>query len=97
MTTCPASEAIVTYTASTVTAYTGFVKRLQIYIEEEVDQALGAEARRKHTSKAALIREYVADRLPVRRLDPVDAFIGSFDGGPNLSTSVDDVVYGSRG
>lgn len=72
------------------------MKRLQIYIEEELDQALGAEARRQRKSKAALIRTYVADRLRARDPDPVDAFIGSFDGQTDLSTSVDDVVYGPR-
>ena len=73
------------------------MKRLQIYIEEELDQALAVEARRQSKSKAALIRQYVADRLRVRGPDPVDAFIGSFDGGADLSVSVDDVVYGTRG
>ncbi|WP_343600047.1 CopG family transcriptional regulator [Mycobacterium sp.] len=72
------------------------MKRLQIYIEEEVDRALGAEARRQRTSKAALIREYVADRLRMSGRDPVDAFVGSFEGEADLSASVDDVVYGPR-
>jgi hypothetical protein len=70
------------------------MKRLQIYIDEDLDLALGVEARKQHSSKAALIREYVADRLRGRGTDPVDSFIGSFDGGPDLSASVDDVVYG---
>jgi hypothetical protein len=72
------------------------MKRLQIYIDENVDQALGVEARRQRKSKAALIREYVAERLREPGPDPVDAFIGSFDGGVDLSASVDDVVYGKR-
>ncbi|MGB3896157.1 CopG family transcriptional regulator [Mycolicibacter sinensis] len=73
------------------------MKRLQIYIEEDVDQALGAEARRQRKSKAALIREYVADRLRAPGPDPVESFIGSFEGDPDLSATVDDVVYGSAG
>lgn len=72
------------------------MKRLQIYIDEDLDVALGAEARRQRTSKAALIREYVADRLRARGRDPIQEFIGSFDGGPDLSASVDVVVYGHR-
>lgn len=72
------------------------MKRLQIYIDEDLDIALGTEARRQGRSKAALIRDYVADRLRTRGPDPIDAFIGSFDGGPDLSTSVDDVVYGQH-
>ncbi|BBZ13181.1 ribbon-helix-helix domain-containing protein [Mycobacterium branderi] len=72
------------------------MKRLQIYIEEDVDQALGVEARRRRKSKAALIREYVADRLRKPHRDPVDDFIGSFDSGADLSASVDEAVYGPR-
>jgi hypothetical protein len=72
------------------------VKRLQIYIDEDLDLALGAEARQRHTSKAGPIREYVADRLRAGRPDPVDAYVGSVDGGPDLSASVDGVVYGPR-
>jgi len=74
--------------------YTHAMKRLQIYIEEDVDQELAAEASRQQTSKAALIREYVRDRLGMRRTDPIDSFIGSFEGTADMSTSVDDVVYG---
>lgn len=73
------------------------MKRLQIYLEEGVDQALGVEAGRQGTSKAALIRQYVGERLPLPGPDPVDVFIGSFDGGPDLSESVDEVLYGSHG
>lgn len=73
------------------------MKRLQIYIEEDLDQALGVEARRQRKSKAALIRTYVAERLRAREPDPIDAFVGSFDGAADLSVSVDDVVYGTRG
>ncbi len=39
------------------------MKRLQIYVDEELDEALAARAQREGTSKAGLIREYVADRL----------------------------------
>ena len=74
----------------------GRVKRLQIYVEEDVDRALGVEARRRRTSKAALIRHYVAEQLREPGPDPVDAFIGSFEGEADLSSSVDDVVYGKR-
>ncbi|MCV7149053.1 CopG family transcriptional regulator [Mycobacterium riyadhense] len=72
------------------------VKRLQIYIDEDVDRALAVEARRQRKSKAALIREYVAEHLRHPGPDPVDAFVGSFEGGADLSASVDDVVYGKR-
>ena len=39
------------------------MKRLQIYIDEELDDALAVKARRAHTSKAALIREAVRGSL----------------------------------
>jgi len=71
----------------------GRMKRLQIYIDEDVDRALAVETRRQRTSKAALIRKYVADRLHTPDRDPVEAFIGSFDAGANLSASVDEVVH----
>lgn len=77
-------------------AYICHVKRLQIYIDEDVDRALAVEARRRRTSKAALIREYVAEHLRQPGPDPVDAFVGSFVGEADLSASVDDVVYGKH-
>ncbi len=76
--------------------YISDMKRLQIYIEEDVDRALGVEARRRRKSKAALIREYVADRIHTPGRDPVDTFIGSFEGDADLSASIDDAVYGPR-
>jgi predicted HicB family RNase H-like nuclease len=39
------------------------VERLHIRIEEELDEALAMEAARRHTSKAAIIRELVRDRF----------------------------------
>jgi hypothetical protein len=84
------------YTSDLPATYIGVVKRLQIYIGEDVDRVLSVEARRQRTSKAALIRDCVADRFGMPGQDPVDAFIGSFDGAADLSTSVDDVVYGPR-
>jgi plasmid stability protein len=67
------------------------MKRLQIHIDEEMDHALGVRAAREGTSKAALIREFVAERLddgPGR--DPLDDLVGSIDAEPG---AVDDVVY----
>lgn len=66
---------------------------MQIYIQEELDDALGVEALRTRSSKAAIIRELVAERLgsQKRERDPVDDLIGSIDAEPG---DVDDVVYG---
>lgn len=74
--------------------YTPGMKRLQIYIEEELDDALASQARRAHTSKAALIRDAVRRSIgePEPPIDPFRDWIGGSDIAPEL---VDDVVYGS--
>jgi hypothetical protein len=76
------------------------VKRLQIMIEEELDEALERQARAERTSKAALIRRYVGERLrppPPIEADPLWGFFGSVEGDREDSGSVDEVVYGPRG
>jgi len=57
------------------------VKRLHISIDEELDDALAIEASRRRSSKAALIREYVRERLGPRRVlkDPMAALVGDVD------------------
>lgn len=73
------------------------MKRLQIYIDEDLDAALAAEARRAHRSKAALIRDCVAMRFRDRSAaDPLDDIVGFIEGAPDDSRSIDEVVYGSR-
>jgi len=74
--------------------YTPPMKRLQIYIEEELDDALAIRARRGQTSKAALIREAVRRSIgePEPPLDPFRDWIGGSDADP---APVDEVVYGS--
>ncbi len=70
------------------------MRRIQIYIEEAVDDALQAEAARTGTSKAALIRDCVAARFDPRILleeDPMTELVGSVDAEPG---DIDEVVYG---
>lgn len=69
------------------------MKRLQISIDEDLDDALAAEAVRRSTSKAALIREFVRDRLGPRRqaADLMDTLVGDIDAEAG---DIDDVVYG---
>jgi len=72
------------------------MRRVQIYLEEAMDEALVIEAARASKSKAALIRQFVAERLTLPRADGADPFahlIGAYDGDPG---DVDEVVYGPR-
>ena len=72
------------------------MKRLQIMIDEDLDEALERQAREEGTSKAALIRRYVREHvqpLPPFEQDPVWDFVGKSEGRPADSKSVDDVVY----
>lgn len=74
--------------------YTACMKRLQIYIDEDMDDALVVRARRTHTSKAALIRDAV--RRSIGEQEPtVDPFRDWIGGSDALPAPVDDVVYGS--
>jgi hypothetical protein len=69
------------------------MKRLQISIEEEMDDALAVEAARRRISKAAVIRELVRDRLGGTRSapDPMAALIGDID---DEAGDIDEVLYG---
>lgn len=76
------------------------MKRLQICIDQYLDDRLALEAHRRKTSKAALIREYVAEHHggppgPIED-DPLWEIVGMSKGHPDDSQSVDDVVYGPR-
>jgi predicted transcriptional regulator len=70
------------------------MKRLQIHIEEELDEALGALAAELGTSKAALIRAFVADRMVDRlrpQADALDELLGVYE---EDSGDVDALIYG---
>ena len=69
------------------------MRRLQIYIDEELDDALAVRARRAQTSKAALVREAVRRSIgePGPIADPFHDWIGGSDASP---APVDEVVYG---
>lgn len=73
------------------------MKRLQIMIDEDLDEALEREAARERTSKAALIRRYVRERLrplPPLEQDPLWGVVGLIDGPPDASARADDELYG---
>ena len=74
------------------------VKRLQIMIEEDLDAALGRQARRERVSKAALIRRYVRERLqplPPLEEDPLWEMVGA-DPDAEPVDDIDEVVYGGK-
>jgi hypothetical protein len=67
-------------------------------IEEDLDAALERLAAAEGTSKAALIRRFVAERikpLPPLERDPLWELVGSERGRPDDSARVDEVVYGT--
>ncbi len=68
------------------------MKRLQIMIEEDLDDALGLEAKQQGTSKAALIRRYVRLHLgtPEDGTDALTEMVGIDDFDPS---PIDDVLY----
>jgi hypothetical protein len=69
------------------------MKRLQIMIDEDLDEALARRALEEGTSKAALIRRFVRDRvkpLPPLEDDPIWQMRGIDHGAP---AHHDDVVY----
>lgn len=73
------------------------VKRLQIMIDEDLDAALDRMALQERTSKAALIRRFVREKvepLPPLEEDPLWQMVGADDVEP---ADVDDVVYPLEG
>ncbi len=70
------------------------MKRLQIYIDEGMDEELARRALQGGTSKAALIRAYVAERINAgrSRRDPLDALVGRYDEEPG---AIDQLIYGA--
>jgi hypothetical protein len=72
---------------------------IQISLDQQLDNRLEQEARRRGTSKAALIRDLVAREYPSATATPnVDGLAlldGLFDSGES-NTDIDDVVYRSR-
>jgi hypothetical protein len=72
------------------------VKRLQIMIEEELDEALAHQAAKEGVSKAALIRRYVRRHvkpLPSIQEDPIWGMVGAYDAEP--VDDIDDYLHGS--
>jgi hypothetical protein len=74
------------------------VKRLQIMIDQDLDAILERMARDQGTSKAALIRRFVRERvkpLPPIEEDPLWGLVGIANFEPVPGETIDDVVYGT--
>jgi hypothetical protein len=81
------------YTNANEVVYAQSMRRLQMMIDEDLDGELDRLAAQEGTSKAALIRRFVRERirpLPPLSADPLAAMIGADDFEP---APVDDVVY----
>lgn len=68
------------------------MRRVQIHLDESMDDHLAAEAARRGLPKAGLIRLLLAESvgLDVSEDDPFDELVGNLDAEP---TDIDEVVY----
>lgn len=76
------------------------MRRFQMMIDEELDEALGRQAAVEGVSKAELLRRYARERvkpLPPIEEDPLWELVGIAEGTPWDSASIDDVLYGPLG
>lgn len=68
------------------------MRRINIYIDEDLDRRADREARRRKISKAALIRQSLLAELgPSGARDPIDALVGLSDAAP--ADDIDSVIY----
>ncbi len=70
------------------------MRRIQLYLDPDTDDALSAAAARRGVSRSALVRDAVRGALgtePEFIADPLDALIGAFDVEPD--DDLDAVIY----
>jgi hypothetical protein len=73
------------------------MRRIQIHIDETLDEAVAKEAARRGVSKAALIRSSIALAIGGAAsppADPWDAMVGWLDDEP--IDDIDDMIYGPK-
>lgn len=68
------------------------MRRIQIHIDDRMDDDLASEARRRGMSKAALIRLLLSQRRQIDHGDPIDDLIGA--GDRDAADDIDAIVYG---
>jgi hypothetical protein len=70
------------------------MRRINVYMDDELDVRAAREARRRKVSKAALIRHSLLAELgPTLRQDALDELIGLSDAEP--VDDLDSVIYGA--
>ena len=70
------------------------MRRIQLYIDDDIDAALSAAAARRGVSRSAFVREAVRSSLadgPEAIIDPLDELVGSVDVEPD--DDLDAVIY----
>lgn len=77
------------------------MRRFQILLDEQLDDALERQAAREMVSKAELLRRYARERLaplPALGEDPLWELVAADDAGDDRGepVDVDAIVYGDR-
>lgn len=75
--------------------YSPIVRRIQLYMDADIDDELTAAAATRGVSRSALMRDAVRALLDAERptgSDPVDALVGWLDVEPD--DDIDAVIYG---
>ena len=76
--------------------YTSWMRRIQLYLDDDIDEALSVAAARRGMSRSALMRDAVRVALAAESetlADPLDKLVGSVDVEPD--DDLDAVIYGT--
>ena len=74
------------------------MRRIQLYVDDDVDRALSAEAARLGTSRSAVLRDAVRASLNdyfEDERDPIDELVGWLDDADPVD-DIDAVIYGRK-
>lgn len=75
--------------------YTSVMRRIQLYLDDDVDDALTAQAAKLGTTRSALVRDAVRASLGTdlhTTADPINDLVGWLDVEPD--DDIDAVIYG---